>query len=247
MSDRGIHRLLWPFREDLWRRREINGDHRELGRTWWEWNRFLRHRFSEPNSITFAETATHNNFAFDDKRRVFSQTSPVIKPKPNTPAGVCFQLTGLLNSSVGCFWLKQVCHCKGGQGVNEGAKAELWERFYQINATKIATFPVPARQPTQLPTALVKTSTALQGQSPAATLASWGGPESGDLRPWLASARDLATRHRRQLIAWQEELDWQIYEAFGLVEGAAESGPAAVSLPEGAAVDAIPPEGIELV
>ena len=30
------------------------------------------------------------------------------------------------------------------------------------------------------------------------------------------------------------------------MEGAAESGPAAVSLPEGAAVDAIPPEGIEL-
>ncbi|MCP5560209.1 MAG: hypothetical protein H7A55_20865 [Verrucomicrobiaceae bacterium] len=114
------------------------------------------------------------------------------------------------------------------------------------NGTQVASFPIPAYQPTQLPTALVKTSTALQGQSPAATLASWGGPESGDLRPWLASARDLATRQRRQLIAWQEELDWQIYEAFGLVEGAAESGPAAVSLPEGAAVDAIPPEGIEL-
>ena len=44
------------------------------------------------------------------------------------------------------------------------------------------------------------------------------------------------TRQRRQLIAWQEELDWQIYEAFGLVEGAAASGPAAVSLPEGEAM-----------
>jgi hypothetical protein len=219
VSGRGIHRLLWPFREDLWRRREINGDHRELGRTWWEWNRFLRHRFSEPKSISFAETATHNNFAFDDQRRVFSQTAPVIKPKPNTHASVCFQLTGLLNSSVGCFWLKQVCHCKGGQGVNEGAKAELWERFYQINATKIAAFPIPAHQPTQLPTALVQTSTALQAQSPAATLASWSGPESGELRTRLATARDQATCMRRQLIAWQEELDWQIYEAFGLVEG----------------------------
>jgi hypothetical protein len=63
-----------------------------------------------------------------------------------------------------------------------------------------------------------KYSSALQTQSPAATLANWGGPESGDMRLWLASARDLATSHRRKLIAWQEELDWQIYEAFGLVE-----------------------------
>ncbi len=115
-----------------------------------------------------------------------------------------------------------------------------------FNAAQVVNIPVPDTCPSQLPSALVKTSTALQGQSPAATLASWSGPESGDLRPWLARARDQATRQRRQLIAWQEELDWQIYEAFGLVPGAAESGPAAVSLPEGAAVDAIPPEGIEL-
>ena len=51
---------------------------------------------------------------------------------------------------------------------------------------------------------------------------------------------------RRQLIAWQEELDWQIYEAFGLVEGAEASGPAAVSLPEGEAMDSVAEFGLEL-
>lgn len=139
--------------------------------------------------------------------------------------------------------MKQVFHCKGGQGINEGAKAELWERFTEFDGTKLKQFPIPARQPSQLPTALVKTSTALQGQSPAATLASWGGLESGDLRACLASARDLAARHRRQLIAWQEELDWQIYEAFGLA-ASAEATVARVAQPEGDVE--IPPEGLEL-
>jgi hypothetical protein len=240
-SGRGIHQLLWPFREDLWRRREINGDHRELNRTWWEWNRFLRHRFREPNSITFAETATHNNFVSDDKRRVFSQTAPVIKPKLATPASFCFCLTGLLNSAVGCFWLKQVCHSKGGGGVNEGLRGELWERFFQINATKVAAFPIPSHQPTQTPTVLVHTSTAQQNQTPTATLASWSGSGTGDLHAQLAGARSEWHRLRRQMIALQEELDWQIYESYKLIESSDR-----VNLPEGAAMDAIPPDGIQL-
>ena len=145
--------------------------------------------------------------------------------------------------------MKQVFYPKGGDHVGtEGARVRktLWDERYEFDGTKLEKFPVPTHLPSQLPTALVKTSTVLQGQSPAATLASWGGPESGDLRPRLASARELATRHRCQLIAWQEELDWQIYEAFGLVEGAGEDGPGVVSLPEGSGVDAIPPGGIAL-
>ncbi len=86
----------------------------------------------------------------------------------------------MLNSSFGSFWIKQVCHCKGSQGVNEGAKAEMWERFYQMNGTKVADFPLPASQPAQLPTALVQISTALPRQSPAATLANWGTPRADD-------------------------------------------------------------------
>ena len=49
-------------------------------------------------------------------------------------------------------------------------------------------------------------------------------------------ARDLAASHRRQLIAWQEELDWQIYEVFGLVEEASPRSSDRVSLPEGEGV-----------
>ena len=61
------------------------------------------------------------------------------------------------------------------------------------------------------------------------------------LKQFLADTRDLWTSHRRKLIAWQEELDWQVYEAYGLIEASD-----AVSLPEGEAMDAIPPVGIQL-
>ena len=234
-----LARYFWPLRSLLKRRTDYGQFIEERGLAWWEHSMFFRRRFLRDQGIAFPFVATHNHFALDRKRRVFNRHAPVIQLKEaSLKKHEC--VLGILNSSTACFWGRQIFQGKGGFG---GGK---WEERIEWDGGKLSKLPIPARQPSQLPTALVKTSTALQGQSPAATLASWGGPESGDLRPWLASARDLATRHRHQLIAWQEELDWQIYEAFGLVEGAAESGPAAVSLPEGAAVDAIPPEGIEL-
>ncbi|RYG94350.1 MAG: hypothetical protein EON58_16450 [Alphaproteobacteria bacterium] len=57
----------------------------------------------------------------------------------------------------------------------------------------------------------------------------------------LACALLLCENHHRKLIAWQEELDWQIYEAYELIETFDT-----VSLPEGEAMDAIPPDGIKL-
>src|SRR5215510_8583406 len=67
-----VHRFLWTMRELLWRRRELDGDHRELGRTWWEWKRFLTHRFRTAVSITFAFVATHNHFVLDRGGKVFN-------------------------------------------------------------------------------------------------------------------------------------------------------------------------------
>jgi hypothetical protein len=65
----------------------------------------------------------------------------------------------------------------------------------------------------------------------------------------MARARDGFAGNRHQLIACQEELDWQIYEAFGLAESgvtAAARDTAAEILPEGLALDGIPSGGLEL-
>ena len=230
-------RLLWPNRASLSSRVAYGLSQLERSLTWYEYSMFFRDRFRIPRSIAVAFVATHNQFVLDEGGKIFKQSSPVIKLRPEATEEQHIRLLGVLNSSAACFWMKQVIHDKGGGGIGGGISSEMWEHRFEFDGTKLKQLPIPARQPSQLPTALVQTSTALAGQSPAATLASWGGPESGDLRPWLASARDLATRHRRQLIAWQEELDWQIYEAFGLVEP--KDG---LSLPEGS-VDLECPKG----
>jgi len=204
----------------------------EAGLAWYEFGRLTAHKLMTPLSITFGEITTHNHFVLDRGGKVFKQTAPVIKLKPDADEAEHVRLLGVLNSSTACFWLRQVCFPKGGdhQG-SEGARVRttLWDERFAFNASQIANLPIPAHQPTQLPTALVQTSTAMQAQTPAATLAAWSGPGSGDLRARLASARDAWAGQRRQLIAWQEELDWQIYGAFGLV-----SAGDGVSLPEGA-------------
>jgi hypothetical protein len=231
-NGRGIHRFLWPFREDLWRRREINGDHRELNRTWWEWNRFLKHRFIEAKSIAFAEIATHNNFVFDSSWRVFSQTAPVIKPKPDASSEDCRNLTGILNSSIGCFWLKQVCFPKGGSGIGRGIQSELWEGRFAFDGTKIRRFPLVEshKRPTQLPLMIIKYGDAIQYNSP-----------TNPIRNSLLGNELLCKEHRRKLIAWQEELDWQVYEAYGLI-GSDDH----LSVPEGRGADLVDNFGLAL-
>jgi hypothetical protein len=238
--DSGWGRYLWANRTGLRNIESFEDTREDDGTVWWSWYRWIPEKYRQPLSITFGFVATHNHFALDRGGRVFKQTAPVIKLKAHDEAS-CIGLLGALNSSAGCFWGRQTFFPRGGFA--EGK----WQERLNWNCTPLANFPIPARQPTELPTLLVQISTAQQGQTPAATLASWGGPGSGDLRACLARARDAWHRQRRQLIAWQEELDWQIYEAFGLVENgeaAAPRSPTRVSQPEGQA--AIPPEGLEL-
>ena len=233
-------KYFWPFRRVLRARQDFGQFIEDRGLSWYEHSMFFPRRYRARFAISMAFVATHNHFVIDLHGKVFKQTAPVIVLPETAQLGEHLSISGILNSSTACFWARQTFFPRGGFA--EGK----WQERFNWNSTPLETFPIPTGRQSELPKAIHAHACELKNASPAATLASWGGPESGDLRPWLASARDLTTRQRRQLIAWQEELDWQIYEAFGLVEGAAESGPAAVSLPEGAAVDAIPPEGIEL-
>jgi hypothetical protein len=85
---------------------------------WWTWYRWVESKYSTPLSITFAEVATHNHFVLDRGGKVFKQTAPVIKLPAGATEDDHLGLLGLLNSSVACFWLHQVCRNKGGPGGN---------------------------------------------------------------------------------------------------------------------------------
>src|SRR6202041_1346476 len=107
------HRWLWPSRAALQGIVSFGGKtQKDLGAAWWGWYRWIGERYSIPLTIAFAEVASHNHFILERGGKVFKQTAPVIKLPAGSTEDDHLALVGLLNSSVACFWLKQVCHQK---------------------------------------------------------------------------------------------------------------------------------------
>ncbi len=215
----GAHRWLWPARALLGARTTFaKKTYIEEGRPWWEWHQIALERIRTPLTITFGEVATHNHFVLDRGGRVFNRTAPVIKLPAGSSEDDHLGLLGLLNSSVGCFWFKQVGHCKGNGGINGGIASELWEKFYVFNATVVAEFPLPAQRPIRIARSLDTESKTLSWCTPAARLRfADEGSQALPTRQNLDDFIDRGERTRERLIAWQEELDWHCYGLYGLL------------------------------
>ena len=240
-SEPPLMRAFWDYRTVLGSRRDFDGrTYVQAGRAYHEFHQIPIERNKQKLLITFTDLATHNSFVLSEDLKLFNRHAPIIQLRSAEREDHC-RVLGVLNSSTTCFWLKQVCHNKGDSTDKHGARTigEVEFNTFEFDGTKVGAIPFPNSQPTQLPTSLVQTSTALQNQSPTATLASWSGPESDPLHTRLANARAQAARLRQQLIARQEELDWQIYESFKLIEGGDR-----LSQHDGSVQ--IPPEGIDL-
>lgn len=215
----GTRRILWPFRTVLGNRATFSkGTYLSEGRPWWEWHQIALRRVSTPLTITFGEVATHNHFALVRGGKLFKQTAPIIKLPAEATEDTYLGLLGLVNSSVACFWLKQVSQSKGGGGINEGHRGDLWEFFYQFASTKVADFPLSASRPIELGRRL----DGLAGQL-ADCLPSRFVSKELPTRNALDAARDRAEAIRRQMLAWQEELDWCCYRLYGLIDEPLES------------------------
>lgn len=208
-----VHRFLWPYRSILWLRREPNGNHLELGLTWWEWSRFLRERFRTPLSIAFAFVATHNHFVLDRGGKVFKQSAPVIKLPAGATEADHLALLGLLNSSTACFWMKQVFHNKGVGGIGGGIGDEGWEPRYEFTGTGLKKFPIPAIKPLDLATELDRLVQKRQAHLPAQLITAL--PLS---RADLDAHRGEAESLLRRMTALQEELDWRCYTLYSITD-----------------------------
>jgi hypothetical protein len=181
----------------------------QLGDCWWTWYRWIPSKYRTELSITFASVATHNHFVLNRGGVVFKQSAPVIKLPSGASEEEHLELLGLLNSSTACFWLKQVCHNKGGGGVNEGFRGDLWEFFFDFSGTRVAQFPLASERPLELARRLDACATELASIHP------------GVLEPrreHLAEARHRAEEIRNEMVALQEELDWASYRSYGLLE-----------------------------
>ncbi len=218
------YRYMWPYRTGLAGSVMFGKQTKvEAGLQWWEYGRLTTSKLRTPLTITFAEIATHNHFVLDRGGKVFKQTAPVIKLPAGASEDEHLGLLGLLNSSVGCFWLKQVCFPKGGDSVGgEGARVRktLWDERYAFNATNIAEFPLPSGRPLTLGRTLDTLAHDIEASLPAGQFRFPAeGSQPLPTRQSLDDMRERVAAGRRQAIALQEELDWECYGIYGLLPG----------------------------
>lgn len=208
---------LWPYRTEMGNRATFGGGtYLSDGRPWYEWHQVPEDKGTSPFSITFAEVATHNHFVLDRGGKVFKQTAPVIKLPEGASEDDHLRLLGVLNSSVACFWLKQNCFNKGGDPVgSEGARISTtaWSDRFQFNGTTLKDFPLPALYPLERARTLDALAQELAAHTPS-SVAGTGVPTAEALE----HARGEWERIRALMIAHQEELDWECYRLYGLID-----------------------------
>jgi hypothetical protein len=135
------------------KRSDFGNSLEDRGLKWYEHSMFFPSRYLTRLSISFGDIATHNHFVIDRGGKVFNRTAPVIKLPAGTSEDEHLGLMGLLNSSVACFWLKQVCFPKGGDHVGQqGARVRrsLWDERYAFNATNVVDLPLVESKPLDL-------------------------------------------------------------------------------------------------
>jgi len=208
--------VLWPWRTALAARTTFQGNMADAGLPWWHYMQHTASAYAWPRAITFAEIATHNHFVFERDGWVVTQTAPVIKLPEGTSEDDHLRLLGLLNSSTACFWLKQACFNKGGDHVGtEGARVSksAWEDRFAFNSTKVGEFPLPAEAPMERTRRLDTLAQELVRVTPTAVHAA-----DVPTRDALDEARRGWEAIRGEMVAVQEELDWEVYRLYGILD-----------------------------
>ena len=214
LADATTARFMWPFKSTLSNNKMFGNQTKlEAGLKWYEFGRLTSTKLRVPLSITFAFVATHNHFVLDRGGKVFKQSAPVIKLPEGASVEDHLRLLGVLNSSVACFWLKQNSHNKGRPGAEQAGADEAWEHRFEFTGTTLQDFPLSASTPINLAKTLADLAQALQRQSPR-ELVDRETPSAS----YLSTANRDCDRIRGLMIANQEELDWEFYRIYGLLD-----------------------------
>jgi hypothetical protein len=215
-------RHYWLFRTNLKGRRDYGETVEERGLRWFDHSMFFPDRYRTPLSLSFAFVATHNHFVLDRGGKVFNRSAPVIKLPATATEDDHLALLGLLNSSTACFWLKQILTGKH-KGDGGAAHADPAYQRFEFDGTKLSQFPLPAGRPLALARQLDALARDLAEQTPARVLERWAKDRRADAEPlalagMLRDAHDAYRRIRGRMIALQEDLDWQCYRLYGLLD-----------------------------
>ncbi|GAA5071933.1 BREX-2 system adenine-specific DNA-methyltransferase PglX [Nocardia iowensis] len=207
-------RSLWPNRRILQRRKRFGVPIEDIHTMhWWEIRELYKDKLKRPLTITFPLVSTHNHFAIDRGGSIFHHSAPVIKLPERATLEDHISLAATLNSSAACFWLKQNSHDKGNGGYGGGIADQEWERFYELTGATLKNFPLPPSLPLDRGRILDQLAQELKCYVPH-YIVTCGGPTADSLN----TASQKYTRLIRQMIAHQEELDWECYRLYGLTD-----------------------------
>ncbi|WP_435860495.1 BREX-2 system adenine-specific DNA-methyltransferase PglX [Streptomyces prasinus] len=208
-----LYRFMWSSRATIANNILFGNKTKvEGGLKWSEYGRLTSGKLRTRLSIGYGEVSTHNHFVLDRGGKIFNRTAPIIKLPEGMGEERHLELLGVLNSSAACFWMKQVSHDKGIRGEGGGFTSSEWERFYQFGSSKLQSFPVPSMLPLALSRELDAIAQRLAKYEPSGVIAS-----SAPDRVALDEAVEAQARIRSRMILLQEELDWTVYGAYGLL------------------------------
>ncbi|WP_420734644.1 BREX-2 system adenine-specific DNA-methyltransferase PglX [Brevibacterium luteolum] len=208
----GAAKILWPHRTRLAARIYFGKRPVERNLRWFDHAIFQPGKHSNGLLLAFAFVATHGHFCLDRGGNLFNKSAPVIKLPDGSGEDSHLQLLGVLNSSTACFWLKQNSYDKGGGADGAGA-SEQWERRVEFTGTTLQDFPLPSDLPLARGRSLDRLAQRVASQTPAA-IAAEGVPTAAV----LSNARSAYAHLRGRMVAEQEELDWEVYRLYGLIE-----------------------------
>ncbi|RLQ04569.1 BREX-2 system adenine-specific DNA-methyltransferase PglX [Micromonospora sp. BL1] len=215
-TEPAIQRLLWVSRTELSSRVAYGKTQLERGLNWYEYSMFFRDRFAGELAISWSGLATHNHFVLGRGGRLYNRWAPVIKLPKGATEEDHLRLLVVLNSSTACFWLKQNSHNKGSTVDTQGARQTLspWENFYEFTGTTLRDFPLPHNIPVHPGRALDEAAREISSRFESAFAV---GAETPSEEILNRLETDIS-RLRASMILAQEELDWEVYYSYGLVD-----------------------------
>jgi hypothetical protein len=190
--------------------------------------RFYEYPFYYPETfagltITYACVSSHNHFALSRGGRVFKQSAPALKLQANASENDYLAVLALLNSSTVCFWMKRVAQPK--THATQRHHPDPARAVYDFSPTGLEQLPVPplagisarlAELARRLDNAAATSRSLLSSESLVRSIAATRSPD--ELRTALQQRWSTFDQTRERMVAWQEEIDWLVYSAFGLVD-----------------------------
>jgi hypothetical protein len=216
----------WRF---LWRYRATLEDRvpRGAGRPqpWWAWQRWPARPPRGAPRLLCRTVSRRNELVLARGDEVIGHGVLCIEMPPEAPEDHCFALLGYLNSSTACYWLKHASHRRS---VLDG-DGHRSDDFFDFSASTIGEIPIPRAviEPSPLRAQLIALARRLAESAqeraacaPERVLARWDRMSGDALIEALGDAEMRELASLRSMVCDQENLDWLIYEALGLVHGA---------------------------